>query len=929
MKKIISILMSLAILTALPVSVANAADTATEIKTLYVATDGNDSNSGTIDSPFATIAGARDAIRKIKAESGLPEGGIKVYIRGGTYTLTESLKFTEEDSGTKESPIVYQEYPGEDAIISGGVTIPGKAFKKVKDKETLDRFYPEVQGKIVSVNLKDYGVTDFGTWESNGTTYEPWELAGETNRAAVPGLMVFCDDEALDIARVPNRNENLGWDYYEVGAQSKIKAASGGTGATFGYTDDKIENWKTYEGVAVYGFWSESWKMETSQIKSVDYNNKTITLKHPLGSGPRQGRRYVYLNVLEELDSPGEYYIDTKTGELYLYARDNLKKENVGVTGFGRDASTDHLISCDHASYITFRGLTVTLSRTTGIYVKAGRGITIDNCDIKNIGRTAVAFGAYGYTTKYAGRGMGAIYSTEYMNYIYGIIDREEWETEWAAYDHKLTNSRIKNTGSYGVIAGGGDILEVEPANFLIENCEVSYTGLYESVLCMAVRIFGMGTTVRGCSIHHNPASGILFDGCDLIMEYNDLYNNCIDNSDYGVFYSCGWQNEHNLGTEIRYNYIHDVDNVIYEGDDVGSSGDGISSRHAVYNDNCQPFLEVHHNLIANIPTGFFQASGYENNWYDNVFVDVLSPIDIYGNNGVASSLSSKGTPFYYVGHTNFINPAFTENEKFKAYYPQWEEVRQKLLDRGSSAWQPDQIVSGNVCVFYETPEYFTTQYFKDTIYVPGVNGDYCTVENNLNTKEDIGFVDIDHGDYRFKEDAKIFETHPELRKVDISKMGYKADKVSEITDNSVILKVNDENAYVFGENKLTDSQNPEVKPYIEGGRTLVPIRFISEAFGAEVSYDNGIVTIKSDGKEIEMKIGDNKFTVDGESVEMDTAAKIADGRTFVPLRAVSEALSKEVFWDDSGLIIISSDKNLIDEEADADSISKILDFRF
>lgn len=318
--------------------------------------------------------------------------------------------------------------------------------------------------------------------------------------------MVFCDDEALDIARVPNRNENLGWDYYEVGAQSKIKNASGGTGATFGYTDDRIENWKTYEGVAVYGFWTESWKMESSQIKTVDYNNKTITLKHPLGSGPVQGRRYVYLNVLEELDSPGEYYIDTKTGELYLYARDNLKKENVGVTSFGRNIE-EHFIFCDHASYITFRGLTVTLSRTDGFYVKAGREITIDNCDIKNIGRTAVAFGAYGYTTSYAGRGMCAVYATEYMNYSGSFIDRETWETEWAAYDHKLTNSRIKNTGSYGVIAGGGDILEVEPANFLIENCEVSYTGLYESVLCMAVRIFGMGTTVRGCSIHHNPAS--------------------------------------------------------------------------------------------------------------------------------------------------------------------------------------------------------------------------------------------------------------------------------------------------------------------------------------------------------------------------------------------------------------------------------------
>ena len=924
MKKLISIFIATLFLLSWPLSVVNAEKTSKFV--IYVATDGSDTNEGTIDSPLATLFGARDKIREIKKTSGLPEGGIKVYVRGGLYALEESFVLTEEDSGTESSPIVYQEYPGEKVEITGGIYIPGKDFKKVRDEKILDRFYPEVKNKIVSVKLSDYGFSDFGTWEYKGKEYQPWELAGETIRQAVPGLMVFCDDEPLDIARVPNRNDKLGWDYYEVGDKSKIKAASNGVGQTFEYTDDRIEKWPTYEDVAVYGFWSESWKFESSAINSVDYKNKTVTLKNKVGSGPQQGRRYVYINVLDELDSPGEYYVDKNSGILYMYARENLKNERIGVTKFGRDATRDHLIFFNHASYITFRGFDVTLARTNGIYVKAGRNVQIDNCEVKNIGRTAVGIGVVNLTdSDDASRGMRAIYSTNYV-YSFEPITREKWEEEWAGYNHKLTNSVIKNTGSFGVFLSGGDILEVEKSNHLIENCDISYTGWYESVLTMAVRIEGMGNTVRGCSVHHNPASAFLFDGCDLIMEYNDCYQNCIDNSDYGVFYSCGWFNEHNLGTEIRYNIIRDVENVYYPGDGV-TADDGVAPRHAVYNDNCQPFLEVHHNAIINVPSGLFQASGHENNWYDNLFIDVLKPITVFGNNGSYESYNSKGHPFWYVGFTNFINPYFTENEKFKEYYPQWEKTKNTMLERGSQAWQPDQTISGNVIVYYETPEYLTTNFFKERIYTPGIHGNFCTIENNYITKNDIGFVDIDHGDYRFKENAKIFETHPEMKKVDISKMGYKKDKYSEITDNSVVLKVNEENAYAFGKNSLADSGNPEVKPFVENGRTLVPIRFISEAFGAEVSYDNGSVSIKTNEKEIKMEIGNNKYTVLGEEFAMDTAPKIVDGRTFVPLRAISESLSKKVFWDNRGLIVIS--ENEIDAETDKETIDKILDFNY
>ena len=133
MKRLISIFIATLFLLSLPLSVVNAEKTSDFV--IYVATDGNDANEGTIDSPLATLFGARDKIREIKKTSGLPEGGIKVYVRGGLYTLEESFVLTEEDSGTEFSPIVYQEYPGEKVEITGGVYIPGKDFKKVRDEK--------------------------------------------------------------------------------------------------------------------------------------------------------------------------------------------------------------------------------------------------------------------------------------------------------------------------------------------------------------------------------------------------------------------------------------------------------------------------------------------------------------------------------------------------------------------------------------------------------------------------------------------------------------------------------------------------------------------------------------------------------------------------------------------------------------------------
>ncbi|TYQ16024.1 UNVERIFIED_CONTAM: copper amine oxidase-like protein [Acetivibrio alkalicellulosi] len=92
----------------------------------------------------------------------------------------------------------------------------------------------------------------------------------------------------------------------------------------------------------------------------------------------------------------------------------------------------------------------------------------------------------------------------------------------------------------------------------------------------------------------------------------------------------------------------------------------------------------------------------------------------------------------------------------------------------------------------------------------------------------------------------------------------------------------------------------PDVKAYIdENGRTMVPVRFVSEALGAEVLWDGEyrVVTIKKDIDVITIKIGEKRVNKNGRPHEIDTRAVIRSDRTFVPLRFVSEMLGASVGW--------------------------------
>lgn len=99
----------------------------------------------------------------------------------------------------------------------------------------------------------------------------------------------------------------------------------------------------------------------------------------------------------------------------------------------------------------------------------------------------------------------------------------------------------------------------------------------------------------------------------------------------------------------------------------------------------------------------------------------------------------------------------------------------------------------------------------------------------------------------------------------------------------------------------------PDAKPYMENSRTMVPVRFVSEQLGATVGWDNvnRVVTINKGEDVLRFKIGGTTMARNGVSQEMDTAPAITNGRTMVPLRFVSENLGVGVEWVQSAFTVL------------------------
>ena len=328
---------------------------------------------GSASLPFRSLAATQSAVRGALLRSN-GHANVTVVLGGGTYT--EQLTLTAADSGTASSPVVWRASPGERALVTGGMPIPPSAFVP-----WLHGPAGSVQANLTALGLDNLGSLGSGDAESTGVA----EL--------------FFNQQPMHMARWPNLfpNGSVQWSYTGDGFPHNCTTACTGfhwhaPPTNAGLWAEEIIDRQPY----LHGYWTWDWRDGYTPLTGVDTTTGVVSVSDPtLLPKVGLGARWHAINMLCELDSPGEYYIarnSSDAGMLYFLPPASPASAKLQPAAFVSVAQ--HVISlAAGTSFITFEGIDFAHSRDT---IVAGLGpvanITIRNCTISNGGGSGVSF---------------------------------------------------------------------------------------------------------------------------------------------------------------------------------------------------------------------------------------------------------------------------------------------------------------------------------------------------------------------------------------------------------------------------------------------------------------------------------------------------------------------------------------------------------
>ncbi|MEK6794434.1 MAG: LamG-like jellyroll fold domain-containing protein [Spirochaetota bacterium] len=541
----------------------------------FVSPEGNDDWSGTIaspskdgkDGPFATLDGARDTIRALKTKGQLPAGTLTVDIRRGTYARTESFTLTAADSGTKDAPIVYRAAKGDDVRIIGGTMIAPKAFTPLTDDALLSRLDASARGQVRVLDLKANDVDDTGQFL---TRFIGFPSVSE----------LYFNDKRMTLARWPNNAWTTIKRIIDSGTtpQGPEKDRRGGT---FTYDGDRPSRWNTENGVWLQGYWCFDWADEVIKVRSIDTEKSEIALSQPHNYTIRQGnpspRRYYAVNVFEELDSPGEYYIDRTAGKLFFWPPEMKDNSRIVISTLN-----EPIVAFREASHVTLRGVTVEAGISDGIFVTGGSGVRIEGCTVRNVRTIGIR------------------------------ID--------GGTSHTIYTCDVHDIGSGGIILGGGDRTNLIPAGHEAVNNHI--WGFARHKLCYAngIGFAGVGNRAANNIIHDAPHQAIGVSGNDHVFENNIIYDVCMASDDAGAFYK--GRNPSCRNNMIRNNFWHHIGSPMGHGNAAIYFDDGDGGDFVIGN----IFLRCGDPGKGSFGT-VFNHGGHDNTAENNIFIECKRPL--------------------------------------------------------------------------------------------------------------------------------------------------------------------------------------------------------------------------------------------------------------------------------------------------------------
>lgn len=593
---------------------AGAAALKAETVTLVVSPQGDDKwsgrldapNPGRTDGPLATLGRARDLVRQLRKDGQAP-GAITVLVRGGSYELAETLRFLPEDGGTASAPVIYRAHPGERPVIRGGRKISG--------------FVPH-KGSILKTDLAALGL--------KGASFKE----------------LFYDGRRLPLARYPNFDaENPyggGWTFVDGKPVPMYQDQPGEDRHTFQYKTTDERTWSKPALVEVFVFPRYNWWNNIVPIKSIDRATRTIKLVQDASYPIRPGDRYYFRNALEELDAPGEWYLDRDANTLYVWPPGPLDAKHEIVAPV-----VGTLIAIEpKTSYLTLRGFTLEACTGEAVRLNEAEYCMVAGCTIRGVG-----------------------------DYHHGAVSVNKGR------NNRIVGNDISDVGSHGISLSGGDRVSLTPAENVADNNYIHHTGvLYKQGV--GVWMQDVGNRASHNLIHDGPRIGIMFSGNNLVIEYNHIRHMNLETEDTGAVYTGGRDWISSRGTVIRYNLFHDM---------LGFGKDHLGRwaypRFAwgVYLDDNAGGVDVVGNTVYNCSrAGLHLHNGRDNHIWNNIFVDNGPQQFEYSGWTVRHS--------YWKDHL----PTMIKGYEMVASSPAWKSMRNMDVHPRDAVLPNGMIMTGN-----------------------------------------------------------------------------------------------------------------------------------------------------------------------------------------------------------------------------------------
>jgi hypothetical protein len=590
---------------ALAVTVVPAQSTVADF---YVATDGNDNWSGTLsapnskgtDGPFATVSRAQTAVQAILKN---PQGRttpIQVMVRAGSYYVTQPLSFTTADSGTSSLEVVWENYPNETPVISGGMKITN---------------WTHGSGDEWQATLPS-SAQNFEQLFYNGVRRLRPRLGGSLGTYYRVAATVYLPGSGSGPAPDPNcavYMAGLGWECFDRFVYTKTDPISGSW--------ENLNSPYPQGDIELYDF--EKWTASKLRIKSIDTNSHIVYLTGPTVQqdfyyGFIAGHRYVVENIKDELTQPGQWFLD----------RSHTPWTLTYLTNTGENPPTD----------------TVIVPQSTQVLVATGlQFVTFQGITFEHDNWTVPALGYASQTADQGVTGAASCYNCQHVTFNGVVVTQTSGggielytnSTSATTSHNTIENSALYDLGGFGVRVGllaQYNDTDANVAQFTtIENNVISGYGRsiagtfaitqgdgHDNTYTHNDIYDGYQTGIKICGLSCPPGSSSSHGAFNNIASFNHVYNlgqGILDDMG-GVYFNTDTNATGNQGLN---NKVHDINDAsTLDADGYGGQG--------LYLDANTANVLLENNLVyrtsgtTQAQTCGPQSAGTPNNIKNNIF---------------------------------------------------------------------------------------------------------------------------------------------------------------------------------------------------------------------------------------------------------------------------------------------------------------------